>query len=283
MFDQEFPHGLLPPPKPYAKWEGAGGDPLVYLGWGERDFSLEAIETHSNPGWTYWVLIKGRVRAKFAEESRFFETGEGLICGPGVAFGFPKQAMQPASILVWIWRDPPTDLKIADPVTCDRVAFSGDEIKLLEALHRLTRFDNLAGALSRGAVLIHTRALLESLFLRAADPERENKTRTLLESARQWMLDHLVEHNPVEPLSRYLNLSAISLHRLFRRETGLAPGAYFQGLKLERCARLLETESYSVKRVAYEMGYRHPNDFSRAFKRYFGVSPRNWKQKAAPS
>jgi AraC-like DNA-binding protein len=63
------------------------------------------------------------------------------------------------------------------------------------------------------------------------------------------------------------------LHHLFHSRTGNSPGAFYHDLKMHHCAQLLKRPGYPVKRVAYETGYRHPNDFSRAFKKHFGVPP----------
>jgi AraC-like DNA-binding protein len=37
----------------------------------------------------------------------------------------------------------------------------------------------------------------------------------------------------------------------------------------------LETARFSVKEIAYALGYKHPNDFSRAFKQFVGRSPKS--------
>lgn len=43
-----------------------------------------------------------------------------------------------------------------------------------------------------------------------------------------------------------------------------SPGAYFRKLKVEEAVRLIRDEGWQVKQVAYHLGYRHPNDLSRA-------------------
>ncbi len=41
---------------------------------------------------------------------------------------------------------------------------------------------------------------------------------------------------------------------------------------------LLETDRFSVKEIAYALGYKHPNDFSRAFKHFVGKSPKSCRE-----
>ena len=40
-----------------------------------------------------------------------------------------------------------------------------------------------------------------------------------------------------------------------------------------RARELLTSDHWTVNDVANTLGYRYPNDFSRAFKRFTGVSP----------
>jgi len=42
---------------------------------------------------------------------------------------------------------------------------------------------------------------------------------------------------------------------------------------MERASQLLEKKGVAVKEVAYELGYLHANDFSRAFKKFTGRNP----------
>jgi len=59
-------------------------------------------------------------------------------------------------------------------------------------------------------------------------------------------------------------MSATSLHRFFREQTSRSPGAYFRQLKWAEARRLIDTEGWQLKAAAYHLGYRHPNDLSRA-------------------
>ena len=80
------------------------------------------------------------------------------------------------------------------------------------------------------------------------------------------MMNNLSIHTPVPALCDYLGMSPSALHRFFRSQAGLSPGAYFRKLKWKEARRLVEKEGWQVKAAAYHLGYRHPNDLSRALK-----------------
>ncbi|OCW57386.1 helix-turn-helix transcriptional regulator [Hoeflea olei] len=78
----------------------------------------------------------------------------------------------------------------------------------------------------------------------------------------------------VEQVARESGVSVSTMQRLFRAGHAMSVGEYLRkrGLKLAR--RLLETENVSVAEAAYLAGYNSPTNFATAFKREFGVTPR---------
>jgi transcriptional regulator GlxA family with amidase domain len=96
-----------------------------------------------------------------------------------------------------------------------------------------------------------------------------------MELAVRWMAQNLAEPNPVTALCEYLQISPATVVRMFQTHHGEAPAIYHQRLKMARAQELLETERFSVKEIAYALGYKHPNDFSRAFKQFVGRSPKS--------
>lgn len=74
-----------------------------------------------------------------------------------------------------------------------------------------------------------------------------------------------------------LNLSANYFGDLIKKETGKTAHEYIQ-LKLMDIAkeRILDT-SRSVSEIAYELGFKYPQHFTRSFKQYTGVSPQEFR------
>jgi len=63
------------------------------------------------------------------------------------------------------------------------------------------------------------------------------------------------------------------LCRLFKRFRRQTPYEYLQHLRMNAAVDLLQNRGRSVKAAAAELGFPDPYNFSRAFKRVFGVSP----------
>ncbi len=264
----------MPPSGSYPRWMESSSQDLMYLGWGERQFGVEPVPLHSNGGWVYWVVTEGEILVEFTESSRRFGPGTGMITGPDLAFGFPKRGQMPAKILAWIWKNAPKHYAQLSPDSWDFLRFSRPDLDLLRELHRQTRYTCLNSDALTDPFLDQLHGLVDIVFTRARLQEHSHDLPDQqIRIARQWMLDHLNVPRPVEDLARYLNLSTVSLHRLFKDRLQESPGAHFRRLKMERAQELLQRGQHSVKWIAYELGYRHPGDFSRAYTTFRGHPP----------
>ncbi len=85
-----------------------------------------------------------------------------------------------------------------------------------------------------------------------------------------------------------LNLSQIAakcgvsdcyFRRLFQQYSGESPMSFRQRLRIERAKQLLlSDEQYTVSEVAQELGFADVYHFSKTFKKYCGVSPKQYMQ-----
>jgi AraC-like DNA-binding protein len=87
--------------------------------------------------------------------------------------------------------------------------------------------------------------------------------------AQAWTLGTLAEE---------AHLSVPTLVRRFGAAFGLSPMRYLTELRLSASRdRLRQRTDLSITEIAYACGFQDPNNFSRLFKRRFGLSPREWR------
>jgi AraC-like DNA-binding protein len=107
-------------------------------------------------------------------------------------------------------------------------------------------------------------------------------------TARRAVCDYIDRHlmddrlSP-ESLPRQLRMSRATLYRLFADEGGVA--AYILGRRLDRCRALLAADSAgarSIGDIAFSHGFASDAHFSRAFRRRFGMTPREARGTAQP-
>jgi AraC-like DNA-binding protein/TolB-like protein/Tfp pilus assembly protein PilF len=87
------------------------------------------------------------------------------------------------------------------------------------------------------------------------------------------------EYFTVEELARRAGLSPSMLHRRLKKLTGKSSKAYITEIRLARARELIEEEDVTISEVAYKVGFKSPSYFIRVFKKYFKVSPGEYKSK----
>ncbi|WP_250162442.1 helix-turn-helix transcriptional regulator [Psychrobacter sp. WY6] len=62
-------------------------------------------------------------------------------------------------------------------------------------------------------------------------------------------------------------------HQHFKEITQLSPLQYQKSLRLMKARQLIQLGEAQVSQIAMQVGYESPSQFSREYKRLFGVSP----------
>jgi AraC family transcriptional regulator len=89
---------------------------------------------------------------------------------------------------------------------------------------------------------------------------------------------HLAEDLSLESLAALADLSPFHFHRLFHDSIGETLKQYTLRLRLERAAYALRLQDGSILDIALNCGFHSHETFTRAFKRWFCMSPRQYRQ-----
>jgi AraC-like DNA-binding protein len=79
----------------------------------------------------------------------------------------------------------------------------------------------------------------------------------------------------VEQLAEAMHMSPSSLYRKIQALTNLATIQIIQQVRLDKAVMLLK-KGLSIGEVAYQVGFHNPSSFTNFFKKYYGVSPREF-------
>ncbi|GAB3461071.1 AraC family transcriptional regulator [Streptomonospora sediminis] len=96
---------------------------------------------------------------------------------------------------------------------------------------------------------------------------------TRIDGVTEWMHNHLDAPVDVGALAARANMSAGTFHRKFREVTGTSPVTYFKTVRLHEARRQIVAQAGTLAQIASSVGFLSPAQFSRDYKRAFGVAP----------
>jgi AraC-like DNA-binding protein len=91
--------------------------------------------------------------------------------------------------------------------------------------------------------------------------------------AIRWIRSHYDETLRVGELAALATMSVSSFHRHFRAVTSMSPIQYQKQIRLHQARARLLAEPGDVTGAGYAVGYDSPSQFSREYRRMFGVPP----------
>jgi AraC-like DNA-binding protein len=77
----------------------------------------------------------------------------------------------------------------------------------------------------------------------------------------------------VEGLAKKAGMSVAAFHQYFKLVTASSPLQYLKRIRLDQARRLMVHDGYNAGTAARAVGYESASQFSREFKRLFGVTP----------
>ncbi|MCO1613323.1 AraC family transcriptional regulator [Micromonospora sp. CPM1] len=92
--------------------------------------------------------------------------------------------------------------------------------------------------------------------------------------AVRWIRDHYAQSFRVEELARLSGMSESAFYRNFQAVTAMSPIRFQKQIRLQEARLLLATHPHDVTGVSARVGYESPSQFSREYRRQFGVPPR---------
>ena len=103
------------------------------------------------------------------------------------------------------------------------------------------------------------------------------KSESLIEKAEAFINRNYMKDLSLDDISRYFNISSYYFSKLFKQETGENYVEYLNKVRIGNAKKMLSESDVSIKEICYSVGFSDPNYFSRAFKKYEGVTPSEFK------
>ena len=82
----------------------------------------------------------------------------------------------------------------------------------------------------------------------------------------------------VDGIADEVGISRVHLHRKMKELTGQTPHDFIRNIRLKQAAHLLASQNMNITEVMYACGFNNSASFSTIFKKFYGMSPREYMQ-----
>lgn len=119
---------------------------------------------------------------------------------------------------------------------------------------------------------------LSNTFPSKSFPILTDPTFTLSQLAKQIIEKRYNENLTIQNIAEELSISRSYLSNNFKKHYQISPKGYLMEVRMERAKQLLEITNEPMNIIGISIGYLDSLYFSRAFKKYFGLSPSEYRK-----
>ena len=154
-------------------------------------------------------------------------------------------------------------------------------------------YDKIRNELHRGIdkhskiLIVSNIELLLNYCVRFYDRQfitREHVNKGILQRFEELLNDYFISNKPKDiglPSVNYcadqLNLSPNYFGDLIKKETGKSAQEYIQSKTMDVAKEKIFDTTKTVSEIAYELGFKYPQHFTRSFKQHTGITPNDYR------
>ncbi len=143
----------------------------------------------------------------------------------------------------------------------------------------LERFAELLPAYESPLQRDRLAGLTFEFFQFLANAAKVPATEELAGQIRKFLDDNYTTPISMSRVATEFQMSLPTLYKYFAAAFNKTPHEYLTELRLTKAAELLEKSNLRIKEIALGVGYNSPEHFTAEFRRFYGVSPRDFRRK----
>ncbi|GLY05405.1 AraC family transcriptional regulator [Actinoplanes sp. NBRC 101535] len=185
--------------------------------------------------------------------------------------------LRPAEVAALLLAAAPGDLPPAPAGPPSALAVSDAPPELLDAVLRLVRLLDSPRDAAVLAPLIKREILWRVITGDQGAVVRQfglaDSGLTQMARAVRWIREHYAAAFRVADLAQLSGMSVSAFHRHFQAVTAMSPIQFQKQIRLQQARLMLAATPADVAGVSRRVGYESPSQFSREYRRQFGVAP----------
>lgn len=122
-------------------------------------------------------------------------------------------------------------------------------------------------------------ALQKAISQLPYQPQESRAPADIAAEIKTYIDTHYSEDINLDKIAEKFYFSREYVGRIFRAQYGFAVYEYIQQVRMDQALKLLRNPKLSLQAIADCLGYSNANYFSKAFRKFYGISPRDYKNK----
>lgn len=130
------------------------------------------------------------------------------------------------------------------------------------------------------------KTMLQTLFMQIARQYRQENARITPASPVERIMQYMADHSDVVTLKHIASRFSYNpnyVSALLRRKTGKTFSQILLEKRMIRAELMLQNTTLSVEEIAAMLGYSDKSNFYKAFREYYGMSPREYMKREQPA
>lgn len=257
------------------------------------DTDIKNVQIHSHNYYELYFFIKGNVLIDISGNTLPLKSGDVVIIPPKTKHRLTvqSQTMPYQRFILWISEEFYSQLLTISPdfgylfhipehtqnyiYHFDIISFNTIQVKIIELLEEMQAFrfgnDTLISSCINSLIMTISRMIYES----------ENQVITkenpsLYQNILKYIETHINEDISLDSIANNFYVSKYHIAHTFKNQMGLSIHQYALKKRLSLCKAAIASGS-NISTAFLECGFRDYSNFYRAFKKEFGISPKEFK------
>lgn len=122
---------------------------------------------------------------------------------------------------------------------------------------------------------LHAHMVLKELIHKISAYKKSGRI-DIVDKAKKYIEENFSRDIRLEDIAAHVSISSYYLSRVFKQVEGIHLKDYLIKIRMEKAKNMLKKGNRSIKQVSIDVGYPDQNYFSKAFKKYTRLSPKEY-------